>query len=113
MLRYVSRGQRLSDVSLSHLWIEFCPGSEWCDSIPELLRYMRARTFPSPEIPGGGSNVRNHTALGVEQSLDAIVASAARGAVGAVASPAGPDDVVGSRSLGAVGYATWLTLCHE
>jgi hypothetical protein len=49
VLRYVSRGQRLSDVSLSHLWIEFCPGSEWCDSIPELLRYMRARTFPSPE----------------------------------------------------------------
>jgi hypothetical protein len=49
VLRYVSRRQRLTDVSLSHLRIDFCPGSEWCRSLSELLRYMRARTFPSRE----------------------------------------------------------------
>jgi hypothetical protein len=49
VLRYVSRRQRLTDVSLSHLRIDFCPGSEWCGSLSELLRYLRARTFPSPE----------------------------------------------------------------
>src|SRR5665213_3199309 len=49
VLRDVSRRQRLTDVSLSHLRIDFCPGGEWCGSLFDLLRYMRARTFPSRE----------------------------------------------------------------
>jgi hypothetical protein len=49
VLRSVSRRQRLADVSLSHLWIEFCPGIEWCSSPIQVLRYMHARAFPSRE----------------------------------------------------------------
>jgi hypothetical protein len=49
VLRHVSRRQRLSDVSLSHLWIEFCPGIEWCSSPLQVLRYLQDRLFPSPE----------------------------------------------------------------
>ncbi len=49
VLRHISLRQRLSDVSFSHLWIEFCPGIEWCSSPMQVLRYMRARAFPSSE----------------------------------------------------------------
>lgn len=49
VLRHVSLRQRLSDVSFSHLWIEFCPGIEWCSSPMQVLRYMHARAFPSFE----------------------------------------------------------------
>jgi Uncharacterised nucleotidyltransferase len=47
MLRRISSRQRISDVSLSYLWIQFCPGLEWCGSIAEVLRYMRIRALPS------------------------------------------------------------------
>ena len=46
MLRAVARRQTLADVSMSHLWIEFAPGWEWCRSIDEIWRYMRRRIFP-------------------------------------------------------------------
>jgi hypothetical protein len=45
-LRRIAQRQRLSDVSLSHLWIDFCPGIEWCGSIREMIGYIRARLAP-------------------------------------------------------------------
>jgi hypothetical protein len=45
-LRRIAQRQRLSDVSLSHLWIESWPGIEWCGSIREKMRYISARVFP-------------------------------------------------------------------
>jgi hypothetical protein len=45
-LRRIAQRQRLSDVSLSHLWIESWPGIEWCGSIREQMRYISARVFP-------------------------------------------------------------------
>ncbi|HEY6451119.1 MAG TPA: nucleotidyltransferase family protein [Steroidobacteraceae bacterium] len=49
LLRSVSIRQRLSDVSLSRLWMQLCPGIEWCGSVAEALNYVRARAFPSRE----------------------------------------------------------------
>ncbi len=49
LLRTVSERQQLSDVSLSYLWIQFCPGIEWCQSVSEALRFMQHRVFPSRE----------------------------------------------------------------
>jgi len=49
-LRRIAQQQRLSDVSLSHLWIEFCPGIEWCGSIQEKLRFICARVFPDAAV---------------------------------------------------------------
>jgi len=46
LLRNVCRRQRLTNVSLSYLWIQFCPGIEWCQSLPEAIEYMRQRAFP-------------------------------------------------------------------
>ena len=45
-LRRIAQQQRLSDVSLSHMWMEVCPGIEWCGSIQEKLRFVGARVFP-------------------------------------------------------------------
>jgi hypothetical protein len=45
-LRHVCRRQRLTDVSLSYLWIQFCPGIEWCHSLTEAVEYMQQRAFP-------------------------------------------------------------------
>lgn len=49
-LRRASGRQRLSDVSLSNSWIEFCPGIEWCGSLAEKLRFARGRAFPAAEV---------------------------------------------------------------
>jgi hypothetical protein len=49
-LRRVAQRQLLSDVSLSHLWIEFCPGIEWCGSIREKIGYISLRVFPDAAI---------------------------------------------------------------
>jgi len=51
-LRRIVQQQRLSDVSLSHLWMEFCPGIEWSGSIRERLHYMGARVFPDAAVRG-------------------------------------------------------------
>lgn len=45
----VSRQQRLSDVSYSHLWVDAFPGIEWSQSVRELLRYAVSRIRPSAE----------------------------------------------------------------
>jgi Uncharacterised nucleotidyltransferase len=49
-LRQIAQRQLLSDVSLSHLWIEFCPGIEWCGSMREKIGYIGARVFPDAAI---------------------------------------------------------------
>jgi hypothetical protein len=49
-LRRAIARQRLSDLSLSYPWIEFCPGIEWCVSMGERLRYAHMRVFPGPEM---------------------------------------------------------------
>jgi hypothetical protein len=49
-LRRIAQQQRISDVSLSHLWIEFCPGIEWCGSIREKMRFIGARIFPDAAV---------------------------------------------------------------
>jgi hypothetical protein len=52
VLAGIGARQRLSDVSLSHLWVEFCPGIEWCSSLTEVMRYMRGRAFPDRHMRG-------------------------------------------------------------
>ncbi len=47
-LRMRCERQRLSDVSLSDLWVRAFPGVEWCRSLPEAFIYMRQRLFPDP-----------------------------------------------------------------
>ena len=49
-LRRIAQRQYLSDVSLTHLWIEVCPGIEWCGSIREQARYVAARVFPDAAV---------------------------------------------------------------
>jgi hypothetical protein len=49
LLRVLCERQRLSDVSLSYLWIQFCPGIEWCQSLSEALEFVHHRVFPSRE----------------------------------------------------------------
>lgn len=49
LLRSIARRQTVADVSLSHLWIEYIPGWEWCNSVADMLRYLRMRAFPSRE----------------------------------------------------------------
>jgi hypothetical protein len=49
-LRRVAQRQLLSDVSLSHLWIESCPGIEWCGSLVEKMGYISARVFPNAAV---------------------------------------------------------------
>lgn len=49
-LRRIAQRQRLSDVSLSYPWIDFCPGSEWCGSMRERMRYLGARAFPNATV---------------------------------------------------------------
>jgi len=50
LLRTLCERQRLSDVSLSYLWIQFCPGIEWCRSVSEALRFVQHRVFPGREM---------------------------------------------------------------
>jgi hypothetical protein len=47
VLRAASRCQKLSDVSLSHMWIPAFPGIEWCRSPREALVYAARRVMPS------------------------------------------------------------------
>jgi hypothetical protein len=49
LLSRVSRRRRLSDVSLSHLWVDAFPGIEWSRSIGETLKYAAERIRPSAE----------------------------------------------------------------
>ena len=49
LLRSIYGRRRLSDVSLSFLWISAFPGFEWARSPGELLGYARARIRPSAD----------------------------------------------------------------
>jgi len=49
LLNRVSRRRTLSDVSLSHLWVDAFPGIEWSQSIAEMLRYVGGRVRPSAD----------------------------------------------------------------
>lgn len=47
ILRAAARRHKLSDVSLSHMWIPAFPGIEWARSPPEALVYAARRIMPS------------------------------------------------------------------
>jgi hypothetical protein len=47
VLRAASRGRKLSDVSLSHMWIPAFPGIEWSRSPRDALMYAARRFMPS------------------------------------------------------------------
>lgn len=49
LLNRVSRGRNLSEVSLSHLWVDAFPGIEWSQSVAEMLRYAAGRIRPSAD----------------------------------------------------------------
>lgn len=49
-LRRAARRQRLSDVSLSRLWVDAFPGIEWSRSAGEALQFMVARLIPSAQL---------------------------------------------------------------
>jgi hypothetical protein len=48
-LRRACRHQTLSDVSLSHLWVDALPGIAWAVSTRERAEYLRRRVFPNRE----------------------------------------------------------------
>jgi hypothetical protein len=50
VLRRACQHQRLSDVSLSRLWLEAFPGIEWARSVGEVLSYMARRTVPGAAV---------------------------------------------------------------
>jgi hypothetical protein len=50
LLNTMSRKRRLSDVSLSYLWVDAFPGIEWSQSIAEMLGYAASRIKPSAEV---------------------------------------------------------------
>jgi hypothetical protein len=50
ILRRMCRRQRLSDVSLSRLWLEAFPGIEWSRTAGEAMRFMARRVVPSAEV---------------------------------------------------------------
>lgn len=50
ILRHTCQNQRLSDVSLSRLWLEAFPGIEWARSLGEALSYMARRIVPSAAV---------------------------------------------------------------
>jgi hypothetical protein len=47
LLRRAYRSRRITDVSISHLWIDAFPGMEWCGSAVEMARYVARRLVPS------------------------------------------------------------------
>jgi Uncharacterised nucleotidyltransferase len=49
LLRRVFRKRKLSDSSLSHLWVDAFPGIEWSRSITEMLGYASGRIRPGAE----------------------------------------------------------------
>lgn len=50
ILRRTCARQRLSDVSLSRLWLEAFPGIEWSRTAGEALMFMARRIVPSAEV---------------------------------------------------------------
>jgi hypothetical protein len=50
LLRRTCARQRLSDVSLSRLWLEAFPGIEWAHSVGELVTLIARRIVPSAEV---------------------------------------------------------------
>jgi hypothetical protein len=49
LLKRTCERRRLSDISLSHLWIDAFPGIEWSQSVGEMLAYAARRVVPSTE----------------------------------------------------------------
>lgn len=49
-LRLVSRGQTLTSVSCSALWLQAMPGVEWSRSTAEVARYLKRRFRPDDEV---------------------------------------------------------------
>ncbi len=64
ILRHVSARQRLSDVSLSRLWIEPLPGIEWAQSPAEALGFAARRLVPSAQ-----TRAERRSSLATEPSL--------------------------------------------
>ncbi|HEY8052078.1 MAG TPA: nucleotidyltransferase family protein [Steroidobacteraceae bacterium] len=64
ILRHVSARQRLSDVSLSRLWIEPLPGIEWAHSVTEALGFAARRLVPSAR-----TRAERRSSLAIEPSL--------------------------------------------
>jgi hypothetical protein len=50
LLRRRAARDRLSDVSLSYMWIEAFPGIVWSRSLRDVLRYVRSRVLPADEV---------------------------------------------------------------
>lgn len=50
LLARVFRNRTLSDVSLSHLWIDAFPGIEWSQSLLESIQYAGRRVWPGKEM---------------------------------------------------------------
>jgi hypothetical protein len=50
ILRRTCMRQRLSDVSLSHLWLEAFPGIEWSRTAGEAMLFMVRRVVPSAQV---------------------------------------------------------------
>jgi hypothetical protein len=50
ILRHTCRRQRLSDVSLSRLWLEAFPGIEWARTAGEAALFIARRIVPSAEV---------------------------------------------------------------
>ena len=50
LLRHACARQRLSDVSLSRLWLEAFPGIEWAHTISEAVAFFARRIVPSAEL---------------------------------------------------------------
>jgi hypothetical protein len=50
LLRNISTRQRLSDVSLSRLWLEALPGIEWARTAGEAALFIVHRIVPSAEV---------------------------------------------------------------
>jgi hypothetical protein len=50
ILRGTCARQRLTDVSLSRLWLEAFPGVEWAGSVGEAMTYIARRIVPSAEV---------------------------------------------------------------
>jgi Uncharacterised nucleotidyltransferase len=49
LLRWLSRGRTLSQVSISYLWVSALPGIEWSNSLGEMGTYAAQRVVPSRE----------------------------------------------------------------
>ena len=49
-LRRAALRRTLSDVSLSHLWVDALPGIEWSQSLGAMLSYARSRVWPDSDL---------------------------------------------------------------